>query len=195
MRPDRPGVMSAVAWINHDAADFQSQRARQRTLAVAVGFGSVRRRRQRGRLAVVRFRFRSRLFRGGSRCSGRDFRGRSRFAFRVHRDCRARHRARFRINIAGIRLRILCRCAGRSGSRRRRAGDFASGSRDWLRMNIDHKPVGIRQQISANNSRAPFTSSTSRTTVGLFCPRRNGLQQPLLNIRRFFLAMSGSVCA
>ncbi len=39
VRTDGAGVVAAVAGVDHDAADFQSQSARQRALAVAGGFG------------------------------------------------------------------------------------------------------------------------------------------------------------
>ena len=40
---DRAGIMAAVPGVDHDAADLQSQRARQGMLAVASEFGSWRR--------------------------------------------------------------------------------------------------------------------------------------------------------
>ncbi len=172
VRADRSRVVAAVAGIDHDAADFQSERTRQRAVAVARGLW-LRGRHERGSLGRrISLSWRRRCLRRNLGCRFCRRRGVGRARRGIHCHGLA-HRGRRRSGVLHV-----------SRFRNRRRTRSALRCVHTLCANIDHKPIGIRKQKRRIVFRAIHVQHQA-DDARLVLPDANGFQQPTLHVERF----------
>ena len=154
VRPDGSGIVSAMARIDDDAADFQAERAGERMLSITRGLGLGRRLQgSAARSSGLRFQrctFRSR---GGGKFR-REFGG-CRIFFAVGGNCFIRLLRGVRLGCRGVIFRGRERgCRGIRSGRNRRAGSVFRGGNGGLAVYFNHQAIGVGEKVSRIVARA-----------------------------------------